>query len=260
MSSMGIFGNTKASKEAVTAGLSKDTILEALGTIGTPVERPNQSGELLDDPNPMYLKTLNENPCLIRGTRFSSYIEQHSDPYATDKPVEYGSEEGGEIKVYNQEEMVGSGNEFDKLKDKVVEIVEVNETDKDRFLKVMDERREQVREFLLFDIAPLSMGTMIALDEFNQEMSLIMDENVQTNFNHLTRLMDEAILLKTYEFLVGKLNLSEENADRIVAHHLTKSLPNPSKDMMDRLTHGLRQQREGIPSATAQRPSQKVRL
>ncbi|QJT70864.1 hypothetical protein GR7B_00066 [Vibrio phage vB_VcorM_GR7B] len=228
-----LFGNTSATEQAITTGLSTEHIMESLKTIGIPVVQT--TWELIEDPNPNVLRVLKVNPMLVRGMAYEAQINAVEDNQ-TNLPVPYGEDDNGEL--------IGSGDEFNKLKDKVVEIVEVDEDDSERFLEALDAQRGKIRDFLLFELAPMSMGMAIALDEFNQEISNIMDENVQSNFSKLNKIMDDAIMLKTYEFLTDELGLSQENADRLVAHHLTKTLPNPSKDLMDRLQHSIRQNRQ----------------
>lgn len=227
----------------ITEGYTREELLDALKSGGMFVSPPAQE-DLREDYNPFLLSctdvTNSENPVLIRGMGFFNWLDVHRSGMhlTSNTPVPYG-DETPVIHVDPDSEMLnqyGAGNEFEKLAIIGPDVLKVEEDVEEEFLEALDTNIAKFKKFFLLELAPASIGLSIALDEVNQEIGILLgDANVTSNFSSITRMFEDSMLLRAHEWLTKEIGLSEENAARLIAVKLSKSLPNPSLESANAL-------------------------
>lgn len=109
----------------------------------------------------------------------------------------------------------------------------VPKEDQDNILGNIQNVATKLKSFLMDVVIPNAIGSQIALDDVNDELKIILGEDsLDLNFDPLKYMFNNAITLRTYEYLTTDLGLSPENAEMITSHYFTKSLPAPTSEVM----------------------------
>lgn len=203
------------SLETSTAGYTTEQIMEKLdsGVVPIPVKYS------IEAMSPVWLRTEHPHDCLIEGIpKFEQLPEEEEDPPLEGELLDEEEDDDADDDLSHLAEQYPelSKAELRAVRDQV-DILEVDEDLKDEFLRDTQNAADDIREFLFKHIAPLAVGSGIAFDEFNQELSLILGSNASSNFTHVKGMIEDAMTMKTFEFMSQKLDLSNESSRNVLA-------------------------------------------
>ncbi|WYW02590.1 hypothetical protein Peetri_00001 [Pseudomonas phage vB_PpuM-Peetri] len=219
------YGKTSGgSDQPATAGLTNEQVMDSLFNSF----RPIPVKYTVDVISPVWLRTEPAHPCLVQSIPdipaplVGEYEEAPTSSQADDE------DETPDDDRYKRLALAYPGltrSELEAIEGEIVDVLDIDEDFRDEFLRDTQDMATSIREFLFKQIAPMAVGSSIAFDEFNQELSAVLgDKNATSNFSTVKQMLEDAMTMKTFEFLTEQLNLSSESSRNVLSVFMAKRI------------------------------------
>ncbi|WYW01634.1 hypothetical protein Voja6_00001 [Pseudomonas phage vB_PpuM-Voja-6] len=220
------YGKTSGgSDQPATAGFTDEQVMDSLFNSFRPVP-VKYTVEVI---SPIWLRTEPAHPCLVpcvpvipAQPLVGEYEEAPTSSQADDE------EDDPDDDRFKRLALAYPGltrSELEAIEGEIVDVLDIDEDFRDEFLRDTQDMATNIREFLFKQIAPMAVGSSIAFDEFNQELSAVLgDKNATSNFSTVKQMLEDAMTMKTFEFLTEQLSLSPESSRHVLSVFMAKRI------------------------------------
>jgi len=108
---------------------------------------------------------------------------------------------------------------------RIVNVLEVSDTDREKFLKAVEGRTSEFRDYLLFNVASSSFALHAALEDTEEALQIICDAtHVSMDTQHLEAMVSFSLAYSTLAKILEVSQIPKEEKDALLAAYLDKHL------------------------------------
>lgn len=102
------------------------------------------------------------------------------------------------------------------------DVLDISKKKKKKFVKEIKGRIQEIRDFVVNEIAPVELSVFNAFEEAKQELELLTGGKVEQSSRHIEAMVSDAVAIKMFHFISELLSLTEDQKKVILKKHLQR--------------------------------------